>query len=372
MTTGRGRDELQVVHDDHAELLAAQDAAGLGANLRHRGAGGVVDDDVQLGELLGRFQNLRPLLGADVAGADLLQADAGIGCQQALRDLRLGHLQREERHGRASKSRVCCEVEREGRLTHARSGADDHHLARSQSKQAAVDGREARLDAQGLVLALGRGLQLLVEVGHDVLEGLLVGVHVAVGDIQQHLLGAVDDFLGVLGRVVGKGRDLRGRQNHLAQRGVAVEHLHVAAPAEKGKRVVGKAQQVGAAANLLQLAGALEVVGKGDAVHRLVAVKHLAHGQEDGLVGRKVEVIRRQLDEALLKRVRRDHHRGEHRRFRLAVLWHDARLRDGHSRRVDVVVVGRHGLSSVDQILATSYFSSTYAAKGLSPVASPI
>ena len=197
-------------------------------------------------------------------------------------------------------------------------------------------------------------------------------MHVAVGDIQQHLLGAVDDFLGVLGRVVGKGRDLRGRQNHLAQRGVAVEHLHVAAPAEKGKRVVGKAQQVGAAANLLQLAGALEVVGKGDAVHRLVAVEHLAHGQEDGLVGRKVEVIRRQLDEALLKRVRRDHHRGEHRRLRLAVLWHDARLRDGHSRRVDVVVVGRHGLSSVGQILATSYFSSTYAAKGLSPVASPI
>ena len=104
--------------------------------------------------------------------------------------------------------------------------------------------------------------ELLVEVGHDFLEGLLVLVHIAVGNVEQHLLGSVDDLLGVLGGVVGERRDLRRRADHLAQRGVTVEHLDVTAPSDKRKRVVAQPQKEAPPAHALQLAGTLEVVGK--------------------------------------------------------------------------------------------------------------
>ena len=49
----RRRDELQVVENDEAVLLAVEHAACLGADLRHRGAGGVVDHDVEQRQVVG-------------------------------------------------------------------------------------------------------------------------------------------------------------------------------------------------------------------------------------------------------------------------------------------------------------------------------
>ena len=220
--------------------------------------------------------------------------------------------------------------------------ADDDHLARAQAEQALVDALEAGGHAE-LAAGVGRVLaEVLVEVGHDLLERLLAGLDVAVGDVEQQALGAVHDLLGVLGRVEGERRYLRGGVDHLAQRGVAVQHLHVAAPAHQRERVVAQPQQEATASHALELAGGLEVVGERDGVDREVLVEHLPHGHEDGAVGREVEVVRVKVDQALLQGVRRDHHGREDRGLRLRVLGHGRPLAHGHPRRINAVVALCH------------------------------
>ncbi len=222
--------ELQIVDDHEAELLAAKDSAGLGADLGHGGAGGVVDHDVERREVVRGLEDLRPLVGLDARRSDVLQADVGLGGEQALRDLGLGHLEREERDGGAVEGGVRGQVQREGRLTHARAGAEDDHLAGTQAKQALVDLWEAGGDAEGAVGGTGLLLELVIEMRHDLVEGLLALAHVAVGDVEKHLLGTVHHFLRVLGGIEGEGGDLRGGLDHLAQGGVSMEHLEVTAP----------------------------------------------------------------------------------------------------------------------------------------------
>ena len=317
-------------------------AARLCSNLGNRGARRVIDHDVQARELVCATDELGPLVILDMGRANLLQAHARLGRQQALGDLDLAHLEREERDGGAVERRIHGKVQREGGFAHAGSRANDDHLARSQTQELGVDGGEACPDAQlgGLVLAHVR--ELVEEIAHDGADGLVARAHIPVGNVEQHLLGLVNDLLGVLGSIVGKRGDLRGGRDHPAQRGVTAQHLHVTAPAHQSQRVVAKIQEIGPAAHALQLALALEEVCKRDGVHRHVAVEHLAHGKVDLAVGGNVEVIRLQLDEAFLQHVLRDHHGGEDRGLGLGVLRHRNVRRRRHLGWVDVVAVLCH------------------------------
>ena len=103
------------------------------------------------------------------------------------------------------------EIHTECGLAHGRSACHDDHLAGAKAKEHTVHGGEARLDADRLAVLLAEARQVVVERDHRVLEPDVGGLDVAVRDIEQHLLGSLHDLLGVLGRVVGKGRDLRGR-----------------------------------------------------------------------------------------------------------------------------------------------------------------
>ena len=110
-------------------------AAGLGANLGDRGARGVVNHDVQARELVCASDELGPLVVLDVGRANLLQANARLGREQALRNLDLAHLEREERDRGTVERGIHGQIEREGGLAHARSRADDDHLARAQPQE---------------------------------------------------------------------------------------------------------------------------------------------------------------------------------------------------------------------------------------------
>ena len=301
MTARRRRDELQVVQNHDAALLALEHAPGLGSNLGDGGAGRVVNHDVELRQLAGRLENLWPLLIADVGGTDVHEADARLRGKQALRDLGLAHLEREERDGGSTRRRIDGKVQREGRLADTRSGTDDDHLAGTKSQKLAVNARESRLDAKGVGLTVCLFLKLGVLLLHNLLEGRVAGADTAVGNVQQELLGVVDDLLGVLRRTVGKGSDLGGSLNDRAEGRVSAQNLDVARPAGKGKRVAAKLDEVGTATHALQIARRLKVVRQRDGVDWLTVVEHMVHSREDDPVGRDIEVILVDFDQALLQ-----------------------------------------------------------------------
>ena len=81
-----------------AELrLARLQPPGLGADLEHRRQARVVDVDRRLRQRVAGLDEPRPVLVREPPGAQPLQLDAALGAHQALRDLDLRHLERE--HG---------------------------------------------------------------------------------------------------------------------------------------------------------------------------------------------------------------------------------------------------------------------------------
>ena len=74
-------------------------AAALGANLGHRGAGRIVNQNIKLGQGLRGLVDIGPLLGANATHAKITDRNHGIGANQALGNFLARHLQREKADG---------------------------------------------------------------------------------------------------------------------------------------------------------------------------------------------------------------------------------------------------------------------------------
>ena len=97
-------EELEVVDDDQAEVrLARLQPAGLRADLEHRRHARVVDVDRRLRQRVARLDEPRPVLLRELAGAEALQLDVRLGAHEPLHDLDLRHLEREDRRPGSSR-----------------------------------------------------------------------------------------------------------------------------------------------------------------------------------------------------------------------------------------------------------------------------
>ena len=124
----------------------------------------------------------------------------------------------------------------------------------AQAEEHAVHGREARLDADGLAILLGKTAKLVIERHHGILEPDVGRLDVSVRNVEKHLLGRLDNFLGVLWGIRRKVGDLCGGIDHEAQGCVSVQHVGMMLPAGDGKRVLTKAGKG------LDASGALELL----------------------------------------------------------------------------------------------------------------
>ena len=212
-----------------------EQAAGLGTDLRDGRAGGVVDLDVEGREGRRGVEQVGPLVVLDAGTADVGERHAGLRRKQALGDFDLAHLEREENDRGPRAGGVGAEVEGEARLAHAGSGSDNDHLAGAHALQGVVDAGVTRLDAKLALSRLGHLAELLVEVLHDGGERGGIVLDVPAGDVEDLLLGEVDDVARVLGRVEGHRLDAGRGRDELAQGCVTTEHLDVMAPAGKGE-----------------------------------------------------------------------------------------------------------------------------------------
>ena len=86
--------------------------------------------------------DVRPVVALELAVAQPVRVDLGLRAEEALGELEVAHLEREEearlRVGRIERG-VGEHPERERRLAHRRAGADDHERAGLQSREQQVE-----------------------------------------------------------------------------------------------------------------------------------------------------------------------------------------------------------------------------------------
>ena len=121
----------------------------------------------ELREPVGGLEDLRPARLLDVALAQVVAPDRGLRRDEALGELRLGHLEREQRDRLVARERrVLGEVRHQGRLPHRRAGREDDQVAGLEAARDRVEGLEPR-GRPGDRLPLAREVLELVELGRQ-------------------------------------------------------------------------------------------------------------------------------------------------------------------------------------------------------------
>ena len=322
-------------------------AAALGADLGDRGAGRVVDEDIELRELLRGLIDVGPLLGTDAAHAEVADRDHGVRADQALGDFLARHLEREEANGVARGGGVERQVEGERRLTHGGAGADDDELALAEAHEHAVERREAGGHARGLATGGADLLGLVVGLDHELGQRLVARLDLAGRDLEQHALGPLDDLLGVGRGVVGERVDLVRGPDELAEHGVAAHDLGVVLPVDERERVAHELEDVRLAAHGVELVDAAQVVDERDGVDGDALLVHLDHRGIDGLVDGAVEVVGLELDLGFLDHIGREQHGGENVGLGILVLRESLRGRTVLYREPRLPVIVGHAPPSL-------------------------
>ena len=136
--------------------------------------------------------------------------------KQPLGELEVAHLEAEqERRPAQDRTDVREDPEREARLAHRGARAHDREAGRLQAEQDVVEVREARRGPGDVALApLLDPVDRLVQQLAERADALGVA---ALGDVEDHLLGRVDDRRDVVGRAVGEVGDLAARADEAPQ-----------------------------------------------------------------------------------------------------------------------------------------------------------
>ena len=136
---------------------------------------------------------------------------------------------------------------------------------------------------------------------HDPLEALLqqpldvgeVARDTLLREVEDDLLGAVDEVGRLAGPVLAEPRDLRPGPDEAAQRGHLAHDPRVVGGVRGRRHERRELVDAGAAADLLQLAALLERVDERDRVDGLALLVEREARAEDGSVALAVEVARR-------------------------------------------------------------------------------
>ena len=254
-----------------AALLGVQ-APALGAEVEHAEVGGVVDEERRLGELVAGLQHLVPVL-VDVALAEAVGGDPRPRGDEAVGELRLRHLEREEgdRPLRLPGD-VLGDVADEARLAHRRAGREDDQVAGLKAAGDLVELLEAGRRAGHLRLAAGELVELVELDVEDLLERAEVPGLLGAGDVEQQHLGLLDEVLGLALATLDRLLDPLGGAEQPPQHRVLLDDLGVVAGVAGDRRRRGERVDGVLAADLLELALAAQELGDGQRVDGLGAL----------------------------------------------------------------------------------------------------
>ncbi len=172
-------------------------AAGLRAQLEDADVARVVDVERRGGEALGRLDDLRPAVGADASLAQVVAVQLRLRGDEALRELGLRHLEREERDRLVEVDRgVLRDVGDERALSHRRARGEDDQVAGLEAAGELVDVVEAGRGAGDRHPLARDQLELVELVVEDVLDRAQLAGAVLVGDPEERALRLLEQLVG--------------------------------------------------------------------------------------------------------------------------------------------------------------------------------
>ena len=209
---------------------------------------------------------------------------------------------------------------RERRLAHARAAGDDDEVAGLEARRHLVDVAEARGRAGHLAARLVHLRDLLEALAHELVDALEAAADAVLGEVEDHLLGPVDELRRLARPVPAEPLDLLADDREPAQRRHLADDARVVAGVRRRRHERRDLVDPRLAADLVELALLVELVGDRDRVDRLALLVQLERGAVDLRVRLAVEVagvddVARRLDRRL-----RQHHRAEHRLLGVEVL----------------------------------------------------
>ena len=294
----------------HGEELVV----GLGAQLEDAERGRVVDEDGGRRELAGGAGELRPVVVVEAARARALRVDAGLTCEQTLRELLGGHLEREVRHAAwllRMQRRVSRQRKAKCSFSHGWPSCHDHHVRRLPAARHVVQGGKTRRDARDAALAAVDGLEVLDGRHHHLINTHDALAELGLGDLEDLALGLVQEVEGVRRRVEGLPDDARHGRDKLAEQALLGDDARVVLDVGRGRDARRELGEVVAADGVV-LAAALEFFRERDKVHGVAALEERLDGLVDFLVPPVVERVRGEDLDGLRDRVALDEDRPEH------------------------------------------------------------
>ena len=223
-------------------------------------------------------------------------------------------------------------------LAHAWARGEDDQVAGLEAAGDAVEVLEARGRARDRRAVRRELLELVQLGGEQVVDRAEVLATVVVGDLEDRALGEVDELarrrlVGVHARL-----DLVGGAQEAAEHRVLADDARVLADVADGGDRAGQQVDRGAAADVLEQAGLLEVLDERERVDRLADRVQVEHRLEDQAVRLAVEVLRLEalVDDQRGQRGVRQQDRAEDRLLGLEV------LRRGCCRVAVALVCDRH------------------------------
>src|SRR5215211_6198603 len=187
-------------------------------------------------------------------------------------DLRLRHLEREQRDGNLVADRdVGADAEPERRLPHARAGGDDHEVPGLEARGQPVDLAKPRRNPRDLLAGLverSDALEALLEQRFDVGE---LRRDPALREFEDDLLGAVDEVGGLAHPLPAQRGDLAAHPDEAAEGGHLADDPRVVAGVRAGGYDRGELVDAAPTARALELSALLELVDERDRVDGLAS-----------------------------------------------------------------------------------------------------
>ena len=274
--------------------MLALEAAGAGADLGGRQGRGIVDINGGVRQHVHRRGQARPLVLLQLAGAHPVLVDAAQGGHHAHRQGVAGHLHAEDGDRPFHlQGHVFRQVHREAGLAHRGPPRHDDEVRGLEAGGHLVEIGEAGGQAGDGLVALKEDLDALHGPAEEAAQGLEAATAALflLGDLEDPPFRLVQQLrhlpaLGVEGDVADAGAD----GDELAQHRALAHDLGVGLDVGGAGGAGGDDAQVGQAAGVLELAGALQHLGQGDDVEGLFTGRQVADGAKDEAVFAPIEV----------------------------------------------------------------------------------
>ncbi len=172
-----------------------------------------------------------------------------------------------------------------------RTAGDNHQIGVLETGGQPVQPGEPRGDAGNGLLAVEEQFQGANTFGNDVPEGIDQGIDFIFGDLENGLLGLVQQVLGIAAVVESLAGDFRGPLDQAAQDRLLPDDAGIGVHMNGGGNGIGQGGQVGDAAHILQLPFFLQGLGQGDQIHRRPFLVEIEHGGKDLAVGLPIKIV---------------------------------------------------------------------------------